>query len=88
MVLEWGNTFQAADDTNKIENKCLNTGQELVKVIEASTEQVTTSSSTISPVGDYPELEINWPEVAAFMVESLIIDGAVGGKIGLNKVGT
>ena len=71
-----------------MKNKCLNTGQESVKIIEASTEQVTTSSPTISPVGNYSELEINWPEVAAFMVESLIIEGAVGGKIGRNKVGT
>ena len=42
----------------------------------------------MSTVGDSPELEINWPDVMLAMVESLIIDGAIGGKIGLNKVGT
>ena len=82
MVLECGNTILAADYTNK----CL--GHELVQTVEASTEQVTTSSSIMSTVGDSPELEINWPEVVLAMVESLIIDGAIGGKIGLNKVGT
>ena len=76
--------FQAADYTNK----CLNIGHESIQTLEASTEQVTTSSSSMSTVGDSPELEINWPEVMLAMVESLIIDGAIGGKIGLNKVGT
>ena len=44
----------------------------------------------MSTVRDSPELEINWPEVMMAMVESLIIEGAIGGKIGLgrNKVGT
>ena len=41
----------------------------------------------MSMVRDSP-LEINWPEVMMAMVESLIIEGAIGGKIGLNKVGT
>ena len=56
-------------------NKCL--GHDLVQ----------TSSSRMSTVRDSP-LEINWPEVMMAMVESLIIEGAIGGKIGLNKVGT
>ena len=88
MVLEWGNTFRQLIIQTKMKNKCLNTGQESVQIIEASTEQVTTSSSTISPLGDYPELEINWPEVGLAVLEVGILDGAVGGKIGLNKVGT
>ena len=58
-------------------NKCL--GHDLVQ----------TSSSRMSTVRDSP-LEINWPEVMMAMVESSIIEGAIGGKISLgrNKVGT
>ena len=39
----------------------------------------------MSPVGDYLALEINWPEVGLTVLEVGILDGAVGGKIGLNK---
>ena len=46
---------------------------------------VQTSSSRMSTVRDSP-LEINWPEVMMAMVESLIIEGAIGGKIGLNPI--
>ena len=68
-----------------MKNKCLNTGHKSVQTLEASTEQVTTSSSIMSPVGDYSELEINWPEVGLAVLEVGILDGTVGGKIGLNK---
>ena len=47
------------------------------------------SSSRIPTVKDSP-LEINWPEVTMAIVESLIIEGAIAGKIdlGRKKVGT
>ena len=40
---------------------------------------------TLPAVSHNPELEINWPEVGLAVLEVGILDGAVGGKIGLNK---
>jgi hypothetical protein len=56
-----------------------------VQTLEASIEQVTKSSSIVSPVGNSTELKVNWPEVGLAVVEVGILEGAVGGKIGLNK---
>jgi hypothetical protein len=39
----------------------------------------------MSPAGDSTELKVNWPEVGLAILEVGILDGAVGGKIGLNK---
>jgi hypothetical protein len=36
-------------------------------------------------VGDSTELEINWPEVGLVVLEVGLLDGAIGGKIDLNK---
>ena len=56
-----------------------------VKTLEARIEQVTTSSSTVSPVGNSTELKVDWPEVGLAILEVGIIEGTLGGKIGLNK---
>ena len=84
VVQECGNTFWQLDiQTNQV--KCVNTGHESFQTVEAGTEQVTTSSFIIPPVGDSTELEINWPEVGLVVLEVGLLDGAIGGKIDLNK---
>ena len=55
--------------------------------VEAHVEQVTKSSSTISLalVGDSTELpKVDWPEVWLAILEVGIVEGSLGGKVGLN----
>ena len=56
-----------------------------VQTLEDRIEQVTKSSSTVSPVGNSTELKVDWSEVGLAVLEVGILEGAVGGKIGLNK---
>ena len=62
-----------------------NTGYVSVQTLEARIEQVTKSSSSVSPVGNSTELKVDWPEVGLAILEVGILEGTVGGKIGLNK---
>ena len=68
---------------------CENIGYVSVQpLVEARIEQVTKSSSSVSPplVGNSTELpKVDWPEVGLAILEVGIIEGTVGGKIGLNK---
>ena len=57
----------------------------LVQTLEARIEQVTKSSSSVSPVGNSTEFKVHWPEVGLAILEVGILDGAVGGKISLIK---
>ena len=84
VVQECGNTF-GSQIYKQIRLKCVNTGHESFQTVEAGTEQVTTSSFIIPPVGGSTELEINWPEVGLVVLEVGLLDGAIGGKIDLNK---
>ena len=56
--------------------------------VEARIEQVTKSSSSVSPplVGNSTELpKVDWPGVGLAILEVGIIEGSLGGKVGLNK---
>ena len=55
--------------------------------VEQVTEQVTKSSSSISLplVGNSTELpKVDWPGVGLAILEAGIIEGSLGGKVGLN----
>ena len=66
---------------------CENTGYVSVQTsVEARIEQVTKSSSSVSPVGNSTELpKVDWPGVGLAILEVGIIEGSLGGKVGLNK---
>ena len=68
---------------------CENTGYVSVQTpVEARIEQITKSSSSVSPplVGNSTELpKVDWPGVGLAILEVGIIEGSIGGKVGLNK---
>ena len=68
---------------------CENIGYVSVQpLVEARIEQVTKSSSSVSPplVGNSTELpKVDWPGVGLAVLEMGIIEGSLGGKVWLNK---
>ena len=67
---------------------CENIGYVSVQpLVEARVEQVTKSSSSISLplVGNSTELpKVDWPGVWLAILEVGIVEGSLGGKVGLN----
>ena len=66
---------------------CKNIGLSVQPLVEARVEQVTKSSSSISLplVGNSTELpKVDWPGVGLAILEAGIIEGSLGGKVGLN----